>query len=81
MDIPKDKSYWPNAVQCDGCGGYGCAACQGRGWVLTTVKDRAIEVLGGKSRRRLCAREGCGNPIAPDCAAVYCSNDCAYEDA
>jgi hypothetical protein len=89
--IPKDKNFPADAAQCDECGGLGeawtreqaeqaaksgelreqsCRACSGRGWVSAS-----------SSRARRCAYEKCSKPIAPDCFAVYCSNECALADA
>jgi hypothetical protein len=71
FDIPKDKKYPVDSVQCDGCGGNGCKDCEGRGWL--TPKNHP----GG----RKCANSSCGHPLAPSHIAVYCSNECAYDDA
>jgi hypothetical protein len=70
MDIPKDKSYPTTAVQCDECGGHGCAVCDEKGWLPA-----------GHPRERHCFRDGCDNPIPPAQVAVYCSNACAFMDA
>ena len=70
MDLPKDKSFPADAVQCDGCGGHGCTRCDDKGWVPPW-----------HPYARRCEREGCGKPIPPAQVAVYCSNECAYEDA
>jgi len=70
MNIPKDKSYAADSVQCDGCGGHGCNTCEGKGWLPP-----------GHPKGRICSRPGCGNPIPPSHVAVYCSNECAYLDA
>jgi hypothetical protein len=69
-DIPKDDGYPADAVQCDGCGGHGCTVCNDKGWLPV-----------GHPRGRYCLRDGCGKPIAPNQVAVYCSTDCAFEDA
>lgn len=69
-DIPKDKSYPPDAVQCDGCGGLGCALCEDKGWLPA-----------GHPKARLCEREGCGKALAPAHYQLYCCNTCAYDDA
>ena len=71
MDIPKDKNYPSDSVQCDNCGGWGCDQCEDRGWF--TPKNHP----GG----RRCERPQCENPIPPDQIAVYCSNQCANDDA
>ena len=70
MDIPKDKNYPKDAVQCDDCGGHGCATCDDKGWLPAN-----------HPKGRKCHRPGCGNPIPPDQVAVYCSNQCAHDDA
>jgi hypothetical protein len=70
MDIPHDKSYPADAVQCHGCGGHGCSACGKRGWVAA-----------GDANGRHCLRVDCGKPIPPAHVAVYCSNECALKDA
>ncbi|OGN07460.1 MAG: hypothetical protein A2669_01955 [Candidatus Yanofskybacteria bacterium RIFCSPHIGHO2_01_FULL_48_25b] len=70
MDIPNDKGFPADVVQCDGCGGLGCQTCENKGWLPA-----------GHPRGRTCAYESCGNPIPPGQVAVYCSNDCAFEDA
>ncbi len=70
MNIPKDKSYPAGAVQCDGCGGWGCSICGDKGWLPA-----------GHPRGRKCYREDCENPIPPEQVAVYCSNECAIADA
>lgn len=70
MDIPKDKNYPPDAVQCDRCGGHGCPACEDKGWLPA-----------GHPMGRYCECPGCGKPIPPAQVAVYCSNVCALEDA
>jgi hypothetical protein len=71
FDIPRDKSYPPGAVQCDDCGGWGCPACEDRGWFADPAYPRG----------RRCERAACGKPLAPDHVAVYCSNECALVDA
>ena len=71
MDIPKDKNYPADSVQCDGCGGHGCETCGDRGW-LTPL---------GHSRGRRCENGACGAPLDPGHVAVYCSNRCAADDA
>ena len=70
MDIPKDKNYPLDAVQCDDCGGCGCSVCNNKGWLPK-----------GHPKGRQYARENCGNPIPPAQVAVYCSNECAIADA
>lgn len=71
LDIPRDKNYPPAAVQCDGCGGWGCGTCGGRGWFPDADDPRG----------RRCERAACGKPLAPGHVAVYCSNECAAADA
>jgi hypothetical protein len=70
MNIPKDKNYPADAVQCDDCGGWGCPTCQDKGWLPKY-----------HPKGRLCEREKCLNPIPPAQIAIYCSNDCARLDA
>lgn len=70
MDIPRDKNYPSDAVQCNECGGHGCPVCDNKGWLPA-----------GHPNGRLCEREGCGFPIPPDQVAIYCSNQCAMDDA
>lgn len=70
MDIPKDKNYMVDSVQCDDCGGHGCDTCAGKGWLLL-----------GHPKGRICAHPGCDNAISPSHVAVYCSNKCACLDA
>ncbi len=68
--LPKDKSYPPDAAQCDDCGGRGCATCGDRGWVVK-----------GDPKGRKCERPGCRKFIKPHQEDVYCSNLCAQKDA
>lgn len=70
LDIPKDKNYPSDAVQCGGCGGLGCKTCNQKGWLEA-----------GHPEARKCEREECGNVLAPDHVAVYCSDQCARMDA
>ncbi len=70
LGIPKDKNYPDDAVQCDSCGGFGCEVCRKKGWVPK-----------GDLRGRLCERRGCEKPIPPWQVAIYCSDECAWEDA
>lgn len=70
MNIPRDKNYPPDAVQCDRCGGHGCETCDKRGWLLP---DHPMA--------RRCARRECGKLLPPSQVAVYCSNACAFADA
>lgn len=69
LDIPKDKSYPSDAIQCNGCGGHGCSTCYGKGWLP------AGHIMG-----RICINSTCNRPIPPDHSAVYCSNECALDD-
>ena len=71
MDIPKDKNYPVDSVQCDGCGGYGCQVCNGRGWL--TPKDHP--------NGRRCRNSACNKPLDPAHVAVYCNDQCALDDA
>lgn len=68
MDIPRDKKYPDDAVQCDFCGGHGCSACGKRGWLPA-----------GAAHGRRCL--ACETMIPPAHAALYCSNECALSDA
>ncbi len=70
-DIPKDKNYPVDSVQCDNCGGHGCPECGDKGWFTSRSHPKG----------RKCERAACGNPIPPDQVAVYCSNECAIADA
>ncbi|MBX4215670.1 hypothetical protein KW797_01855 [Candidatus Parcubacteria bacterium] len=70
MDIPKDKNCPLDAVQCNDCGGHGCATCGNKGWLPH-----------GHPKGRKCYRDACPNPIPPAQVAVYCSNECAHADA
>ena len=71
MDIPRDKNYPVDAVQCDDCGGHGCSTCQNKGWLVPRTHPKG----------RWCYREACRKPIPPAHVAVYCSNECAMADA
>jgi hypothetical protein len=57
-------------VQCDGCGGHGCSICKDRGWLTS-----------GHPNGRTCARAECHQTIKPENQAIYCSNECALQDA
>lgn len=70
MDIPKDKTYHADSLQCDGCGGHGCERCGDKGWVPP-----------GNPNARRCANPNCGNFLRPTVVPVYCSNKCAFDDA
>ncbi len=71
MNIPKDKHYPEDSVQCDTCGGHGCLLCDQKGWLKP--KDN----LGG----RRCENQKCNQPLKPNQKAVYCCNKCALDDA
>jgi hypothetical protein len=71
VNVPKVSQWPPNSVQCDDCGGHGCATCGDRGWLVPC----------GHGKGRRCENERCRMPIPPDCVAVYCSDECALEDA
>ena len=71
MDIPKDKNYPKNAVQCDSCGGNGCLTCEDSGWLTPKFHPQG----------RTCRHGKCGKPLPPSQGAVYCSNECAAADA
>jgi hypothetical protein len=77
MDIPRDKTYPLDAGQCDECGGLGsnykvgdCPVCEGKGWLPA-----------GHPRIRICENPECDDYLRPWWIPVYCSNDCAFEDA
>jgi hypothetical protein len=70
FNIPKDKDYPPDAVQCNTCGGWGCRTCQNRGWLPA-----------GSPLGRLCAYERCKKPLTSAHVAIYCTNRCAALDA
>ena len=71
MDIPKDKYYPEDSVQCDKCGGHGCPTCYDRGWLIPKTNS------GG----RKCANPDCRKPLPPPHIAIYCSNTCAMDCA
>lgn len=75
IDVPADKNYPADALQCDDCGGTGgldgpCRVCSGKGWVLA-----------GHPRARRCANPNCPKFLEPTRVPVYCSNQCALDDA
>lgn len=70
MNIPKDKNFPEDSVQCHNCGGLGCEDCDDRGWFTPSTHPKG----------RTCHREICDTPIPPDQVAIYCTNKCAYED-
>jgi hypothetical protein len=70
MDIPKDKTYPPDAGQCTDCGGQGCATCEQKGWLPN-----------GHEKIRRCEFDECGKPLPPNCALVYCTNECTRADS
>ena len=69
MDIPKNKDYPKDSVQCGECGGLGCALCMDKGWL--TPKDHRLG--------RLCRKPDCNTPLAPN-QFVYCSDKCMHDD-
>jgi len=71
MDIPRDKKFPTDSVQCNGCGGFGCQICDNKGWLAP----------GTHSNGRHCERRGCNKPIPPSQVAIYCSDACAFDDA
>ena len=71
MDIPKDKSYPEDSVQCNDCGGNGCETCNNKGWLTPKTHPKG----------RKCEREACNKPLHPTHVAVYCTNECARLDA
>lgn len=66
-DIPRQKGYKGDAVQCDACHGHGCGVCEYRGWHADSQHPAG----------RHCEREGCDNIIPPHFAKGYCSQECA----
>lgn len=85
MDIPAVKGWPSGAAQCHECGGHGCYHCGKRGWYPPkTQEERVGEALlevKPPDPRRKCENGDCSKFIEPDCVAVYCSNDCAADDA
>jgi hypothetical protein len=71
MNIPKDKNYPADSVQCHSCGGWGCETCEQRGWLTPADHPKG----------RLCEYGKCRKPLRPNHSAVYCTNDCAHKDA
>ncbi len=75
-DIPRDKTYPDDAVQCDDCGGSGyrhdqeCPTCGNKGWLPA-----------GHPHRRICDNPDCGHALPPDHSGVYCTVQCAVADA
>jgi hypothetical protein len=59
LDIPRDKTYPPGAVQCNRCGGHGCLLCAGRGWFAGPDHPHG----------RRCEHAGCRKPLPLDPAA------------
>ncbi len=70
MDIPKDKNYPADSVQCDNCGGWGCTVCDDKGWLTPASHPQG----------RHCSNPDCDQPLSPSHVAVYCSNECALDD-
>jgi len=70
MDIPKDKHYPADSVQCNDCGGNGCTTCGNKGWLTPS----------NHLKGRRCEYSGCDKPIPPAHVAVYCTNECAIAD-
>ena len=75
MDIQRDKNYLAGAVQCDDCGGTGgvnekCKTCEAKGWLPK-----------GHPRGRKCYNDSCESTLPPSHVAVYCTNQCAMDDA
>lgn len=69
--IPKDPDFPKGSVQCDDCGGTGCESCEDRGWYADQNHPNG----------RRCANGDCNKPLSPNHFAVYCSNECAFDDA
>ncbi len=72
LNIPKDKNYPFDAVQCNHCGSRGedCSTCENKGWLPN-----------GHMYARHCEREACLRSIQPNNQAIYCSDECAFMDA
>ena len=70
MNIPKDKNYPDDSVQCDDCGGHGCQTCDDKGWLIPRDHPSG----------RKCMYTACSKPLDPSLVAVYCSNECASAD-
>jgi hypothetical protein len=65
LDIPRDKTYPPSAVQCDTCGGHGCATCAGRGWFAEAAHPRGRRCENARCRSMLCRfAQAVGVPVA-----------------
>ena len=71
LDIPKDKNFPADCVQCNECGGNGCQICDDRGWFVPENHPQG----------RRCRYLECNKPLHPTHIAVYCSNECANDDA
>lgn len=71
MDIPKDKNYPADSVQCDDCGGHGCETCGDKGWLTPATHPNG----------RKCEYEPCSKPLSPNHVAIYCTDNCAFNDA
>jgi len=71
QNIPKDKTYPADSVQCDQCGGNGCPECADRGWFTPATHPKG----------RRCEYGACGKPLPPSHIDVYCSAQCASNDA
>ncbi|GMU74210.1 MAG: hypothetical protein AMXMBFR44_4080 [Candidatus Campbellbacteria bacterium] len=69
MDIPRNKLFPRDSVQCDDCGGCGCTVCGQDGWLTPRTHPKG----------RRCYR--CDVPLPPDHIAVYCSDACAEDNA
>lgn len=83
MDIPRDKQFPSDAVQCDECGGHGRSSSR---------TDSAVDRLAGlvcrvcgdrgwlprdHPRGRWCANIDCATPLPPDHVAIFCTTNCA----
>lgn len=69
--IPRLRPFPASSVQCDGCGGHGCETCDNQGWL--SPQDHPAG--------RRCQLAACAKPLTPDHVAVYCSPECASDDA
>ena len=71
IDVPKDKTYPPDSVQCGNCGGKGCQVCDNRGWLTPVTNPNGNRCMYGL----------CNKPLPPNQTGVYCCDKCAANDA
>lgn len=69
LNIPRDKTYPPDAVQCRACYGWGCRSCQDRGWFPHN-----------DPRGLICTRRGCFKPVPAGQLLNICSDACRDAD-